>query len=117
MIQDITNIYNSRYHRTINMSPINARNPGNWSYVFKRINGPLIINKGSSECKFKLGDKVRRVIRQNICSKGSVQRFSDEIYTIVESKYFECSIYFLDGVDGWFYQNELCLVDKNINNN
>ena len=44
----------------------------------------MIINKGSSECKFKLGDKVRRVIRQNIFSKGYVQRFSDEIYTIVE---------------------------------
>ena len=57
------------------------------------------------------------MIRQNIFSKGYVQRFFDEIYTLVGSKYFECPIYFLDGIDGWFYQNELCFVDKNINDN
>ena len=52
------------------MSGIKARNPGNWSYVFKRINGPLIINKGSSECKFISGDKVRRVSDKIYLVKG-----------------------------------------------
>ena len=61
VIQDITNIYNNRYHRTINIILVNARNPSNYSYVFKRVNGPMIINKGSAECKFKLGVKVRKI--------------------------------------------------------
>ena len=60
VIKDLVDIYNNRWHRTLIMSPINARSPENFDYIFERVNGKIIINEGSKNCKFKIGDKVRK---------------------------------------------------------
>ena len=92
------------------MSPINARNPENFDYIFEKVNGKIIINEGSKNCKFKIGDKVRKIIKGNIFSKGYIQRFSDEIFIITDVKFVECPIYFIN--DEWFYENELVKISS-----
>ena len=102
-------------------------------YICERVNGKKNLYEGTENCKLKIGDKVRKIIKGNIFSKGYIQRFYDEIFIITDVKFVECPIYFIRPIhelnrniqnsqtqiinnedmlragraSPWFYENEL----------
>ena len=59
-LDDIVNEYNSTYHRTIKMKPIDDK-------------GNTYINIGKEDLKFKVGDHVRISKYKNIFAEGVLQ--------------------------------------------
>jgi hypothetical protein len=93
---NIINFYNNKYHLTLKMTPTEARMKENYNKVksvmsqFSEFNNRNYHNKP----KYKLGDKVRILLKQGMFTKGYKPKWSEEIYKINEIKY--------NGV--WFYK-------------
>ena len=90
------------------MSPLNARKEDSHNYIFQRINGRNMEDDNTQQ--FQICDSVRKIIRGNIFTKGYVQKFSDEIFNVVDVKFDKTYIYYLNSNDSgksWFYESEL----------
>ena len=75
--------YNSTKHRSIGMTPTDARKPSNYQQVFKNLYLKKVKAR-KKEPKYKVGDKVRISIKKDIFEKGFTINWSDKIYTITE---------------------------------
>ena len=100
--------YNSSYHRTIKMKPVDASKKSNENIVRKNYNFEIITNKK----KFKIGDKVRISLLKNTFEKGYTSNWSEQIYVIYDIKSSNVHYYYLkdlngEKLDGTFYQEEL----------
>ena len=85
--------YNHRYHRSIGMSPIEARLKKNYKEVYKKLYGTRIdedidymSNKSVRERlpKFSVGDKVRISLVKLFFEKAATASWSEEIYIVNE---------------------------------
>ena len=83
IIQPLMDKYNSTKHRSIGMTPTDARKPSNYQQVFKNLYLKKVKAR-KKEPKFKVGDKVRISIKKDIFEKGFTINWSDKIYTITE---------------------------------
>ena len=83
IIQPLMDKYNSTKHRSIGMTPTDARKPSNYQQVFKNLYLKKVKAR-KKEPKFKFGDKVRISIKKDIFEKGFTINWSDKIYTITE---------------------------------
>ena len=83
IIQPLMDKYNSTKHRSIGMTPTDARKPSNYQQVFKNLYLKKVKAR-KKEPKFKVGDKVRISIKKDIFEKGFTVNWSDKIYTITE---------------------------------
>ena len=80
-IDNVLSIYNSRYHRTIKMSPNEAEKDENQSTVLKALHQHYATYKVKRP-KFKVGDTVRISKLKNKFKRGYHATFSDEVFRI-----------------------------------
>ena len=73
----IVNEYNSTYHRTIKMKPIDVKD-NTYIDFGKEVN--------DNDPKFKVGDHVRISKYKNIFAKGYTPNWSEEVFVIKEIK-------------------------------
>ena len=77
ILDDIVNLYNNTYHRTIKMKPVDVKSS---TYIdsIKEIN--------DKDLKFKIGDSVRISKYKIVFAKGYVLNWSEEVFVIKKVK-------------------------------
>ena len=102
--------YNSTYHRSIMLTPSDARNPKNYQHVYNALYG--IVRKSTST-KFQVGDKVRITRKKGTFEKGFTPNWTEELFTISSVKATNPTYTIKDQlgepVRGSFYEQELQL--------
>ena len=99
-LDDIVNEYNSPYHRTIKMKPIDVKDIN----IGKEVN--------DKDPKFKVGDHVRISKYKNIFAKGYTPNWSEENFVIKKIKNTVPWTYVINDLNGEeiigaFYEKEL----------
>ena len=74
-LDDIVDEYNSTYHRTIKMKPIDVKD-NTYINIDKEVN--------DNDPKFEVGDHVRISKYKNIFAKGYTPKWSEEVFVIKE---------------------------------
>ena len=111
-IQDITEDYNNTPHSATKLPP-NEVNSENRETVYKTLYPNSLLK---TDCRLKIGDKVRKILQKDIFEKGYTQNWSQEIYIIDKIRQSDgvCWYYIktLDGkaIDGIWYYYQLNLV-------
>ena len=110
ILQPLMDRYNSTKHRSIGMTPSDARKPSNRTQVFKNLYFKKVQTR-NKEPKYKVGDKVRITVKKNIFEKGFTVNWTDKIYTITEVLKTLPPTYKIkddrQGIEGTFYEEEL----------
>ena len=75
--------YNSTYHRSIKLTPSDARNPSNYQHVYNALYGNV---RKSTSPKFHVGDKVRITRKKDTFEKGFTPNWTEELFTISSVK-------------------------------
>ncbi len=110
MLPSTLNFYNHKFHKTIQMSPIEASDPTNSLQVFLLHQS----KKGEKhkKHKFKAGDQVRISRIKDTFEKGSEPNFSYEIFTVeavlnTNPVTYKLMDYDKQPITGSFYEQEL----------
>lgn len=109
--------YNKTPHRSIGMAPLDVTND-NREQVYKQLYPDKNI---SVVCKYKVGDKVRKLRAKKDFEKGYTPNWSEKIYQIADSRQSHGVCYYkigeLDGkiLNESYYYYELNLVAKHDN--
>ena len=111
ILQALVDKYNTTKHRSICMTPTDAKKPSNYQEVFKN----LYFKKFESiniNPKYKVGDNVRISVGKKKFQKGYTINWSDKIYTISEIKETQPPTYVIQSdrgeeIKGTFYEQEL----------
>lgn len=109
ILQDLTDGYNSSYHKSIRMRPLDVCKE-NETIVFNNLYGNL--RKEKPVFKFKIGDVVRVSKVRNVFSKGYEQNYTEEYFTIASCIPRQPPVYKIQDYDGeiiggTFYEQEL----------
>ena len=103
VLDDIVDKYNTTYHKTIKMKPVDVKDDSFVEY-----------SEASNEKdpKFKIGDNVRISRYKNIFAKGYASNWSEEIFVVKKTKNIVPWTYvisYLNGEEivGSFYEKEL----------
>lgn len=112
VLQQITNVYNNRHHRTIEMAPA-AVNETNILRVWQNIrkNQKKNNNKRINNV-LRVNDYVRMVKKLDIFNKGFTPNYSDEIFKVYKVVERDPPVYFIKDledqtIEGAFYKQEL----------
>ena len=102
-LDDIVREYNSTYHRTIKMKPVNVKD-NTYIDFEKEVN--------YKDPKFKVGDYVRISKYKNIFAKGYTPNWSEEVFVIKKVKNTVPWTYVINDLNGeeiieTFYEKEL----------
>ena len=108
ILDELVNNYNSKYHSTIKMLPIE----GSKKINEKKIKNIYNFEKTKKLGKFKIGDRVRISLEKNIFEKGYETNWTQEIFEIYDIKYSNVPYYYLkdlnnEKLQGTFYEQEL----------
>ena len=76
-LDDIVDEYNNKYHRVINMKPIDVKD-NTYIDFEKEVN--------NKDPKFKVGDHVRISKYKNIFAKGYTPNWSEDVFVISKIK-------------------------------
>lgn len=110
ILQALMNKYNSTKHRSIGMTPLDARQSSNYQQVFKNLYFKKVQSRNKTP-KYKVGDKVRISVKKDIFEKGFTINWSDKIYTIIEVLKTLPPTYKIkddrEEIKGTFYKEEL----------
>ena len=116
ILQPLIDKYNSTKHRSINMSPLDARKPSNHQQVFKNLYFKKVQARRIKP-KYAVGDKVRITVKKNQFEKGFTINWSDKIYTISRVLKTLPPTYEIrddkEEIEGSFYQQELQKTSEN----
>jgi Integrase core domain len=114
LLPKLTEAYNHSYHRTIKSRPVDVTTK-NETDIWIRQYGNVAKNP---KPKFKVGDSVRIPKQKTVFSKGYIEKWTDEIFTIqsINTKY-KPELYTLqddknESIQGSFYPQELQKVDN-----
>ena len=119
VLPDIVHKYNNTYHRSIKCSPTTAREPSSYQHVFDSLFGggggdkrSTATAAASKPAKFKVGDRVRIVKKNNTFEKGFTPNWTEELFTISTVKRTQPITYTLadtkgESIQGTFYEQEL----------
>lgn len=113
VLDNIIELYNDKYHRTIKMSP-NQVNEDNENQLLETVySGSKVILK--KKHKYKVNDKVRISKYKGVFSKGYTSNWSTEIFQIVKVQDTNPTTYLLKDdtntpIKGSFYEAELLKV-------
>ena len=83
VVDKLIDNYNNRYHSTIKTTPNNAINE------IERINmlySAKYMKVAKTLPNYQIGDHVRHVVNLELFEKGSLSRFSKDVFTILEKK-------------------------------
>ena len=102
-LDDIVDEYNNTYHTTVKIKPIDVKDN---TYI----NADKEIN--NKDPKFKVGDYVRISKYKNICAKGYMPTWSEEVFVIKKVKNTVPWTYVINDLNveeitGTFYEKEL----------
>ena len=75
--------YNSTCHRSIKLTPSDARNPPNYQQVYSALYGNV---RKSTSPKFHVGDKVCITRKSGTFVKGFTPNWTEELFTISSVK-------------------------------
>ena len=110
ILQPLIDKYNSTKHRSIGMTPTDARKPSNYQQVFKNLYLKKVQAR-NKQPKYEVGDKVRISIKKDIFEKGFTINWSDKIYTVTEVLNTLPPTYKIkddrEEIEGTFYEQEL----------
>ena len=111
ILQALIDKYNTTKHRSIGMTPTDARKPSNYQEVFKNLYFKKVQSRNIKP-KFKIGDKVRISVKKKKFQKGYTINWSDKIYTISAIKASLPPTYIIQNdkgekIEGTFYEQEL----------
>ena len=84
VLQDLIDLYNRSKHRSIRMSPDEAKLPKNRDRVFRNLYGSRMHELGEQKPKFTLGQKVRIALELGAFDKKYGINWTDDVYTIKE---------------------------------
>ena len=103
VLDDIVNEYNSTYHRTIKMKPVDVKDNAYINFD-KEVN--------SKHTKFEIGDRVRISKYKSIFAKGYTPNWPEEIFVIKKLKNTVPWTYIINDLNGeeiigTFYEKEL----------
>ena len=133
ILTDLTYGYNQSYHRSIKMTPQEAKEKNNYQ-VWKNQYAPKLNSKGKKikssnkdqssrhQYKFKLGDKVKISHIKKTFDREYSEKWSGEIFTVVERKrnqnipMYKLKDYNNEVIESYFYEPELQLayMDSNV---
>ena len=100
--------YKSTYHRSIKLTPSDARNPSNYQHVYNALYGNV---RKSTSSKFHVRDKVRITRKKDTFEKGFTPNWTEELFTISSVKATNPPTYTIkdqlgEPVRGSFYEQE-----------
>ena len=118
VLQDIMQGYNTSYHRSIRMRPVDV-DKVNEDQVFQNLYGDIKKTE-RPVFNFKVGDVVRISKVRGLFAKGYQQNYTEEFFTVSSRIPRQPPVYRLtdydgDVIDGVFYEKELqkIIVSKN----
>ena len=119
ILQDIVRAYNTSYHRSIGMRPVDVTKR-NEHIVRRNLYPPIVKEKRHSKIKFKVGDSVRITRKKTTFQRGFDQTYGYEVYKVssIVNSYppnYKLVDYKNNPILGSFYSNEIQLVDKSDN--
>lgn len=111
IIQNFVKDYNNSFHRTIQMTPLEASNPENTLIVWHNMYGPQLVAK-YGQPKFRVGQTVRISKYKSTFDKGYLPNFTEEFFKIKSIVMGTPIVYKVEdlkdeSLDGIFYDNEL----------
>ena len=110
ILQPLIDKYNSTKHRSIGMTPTDARKPSNYQQVFKNLYFKKVQSR-NVQPKYKVGDKVRITVKKNIFEKGYTISWTDKLYTVTQVLNTLPPTYKIrndrNEIQGSFYEQEL----------
>ena len=116
ILQPLIDKYNSTKHRSVGMSPLDARKPSNHEQVFKNLYFKKVQARRIKP-KYAVGDRVRITVKKNQFEKGFTINWSDKIYTISQVLKTLPPTYKIrddkEEIEGSFYQQELQKTSEN----
>lgn len=121
VLPKIFHSYNSRYHRTIKMSPNDAELEKNQKLLFDVHNSrynKIVIKNNNKKPKFKKGDTVYIKFSNNPFTKSYSKTFSEEQYTIYKVNVrmpfptYTLKDYHNEIIEGNFMENQLTSIKK-----
>ena len=110
--------YNNTYHRSIKLTPSDARNPANYQRIHNALYAKVYARKATVP-KFYVGDKVRITRKKGTFEKGFTPNWTEEVFTISSVKATKPATYTIkdtlgEPVQGTFYEQELQLSTQEI---
>ena len=101
--------YNNSFHRSIKMSPNDARKKSNFEKVYKNLYSNQNFNRKQS---FKIGDKVRISLKKGSFSKEVNSAWSEELFVISDILHTSPITYIIKDlnneiIQGSFYKEQL----------
>ena len=109
VLSEFVNNYNTSYHRSIRMTPVEASKKKNESAVWENLYGEMPTSRKPA---FKIGDTVRIFRLRGKFKRGYTANYTDEIFTISTVLATNPPTYrIVDGdgeeIKGTFYEEEL----------
>ena len=103
VLNDIAYKYNSKYHRTIKMKPIDLKPDSYAEYS---------VESNEKDFKFQVGDHVRLSKYKNIFAKGYAPDWLEDVFMIIKIKDTVPCTYVIsdltgENIVGTFYEKEL----------
>ena len=117
ILPELVREYNHSYHRSIGLSPDDARKPENYTKVFKRLYKQQ--RSQVTTHPLHIGDRVRISIHKRLFEKGATANWSEEIFEIRGVEKSNPTVYRIkdsagEDIDGTFYRQQLQKTDQNI---
>ena len=103
--------YNNTYHRSIKLTPSDARNPAKYQHIRNVLYAKVNAQKATSP-KFNVGDKIRITRKKGTFKKGFTPNWTEEVFTISSVNDNKPPTYTIkdtleEPVEGTFYEQEL----------
>ena len=116
-LQNMVDKYNTTYHRSIKLTPSDARDPANYKHVFKALYGKL--KPPPSPAKFHVGEKVGISRKKDTFEKGFTPNWTEEVFQVSLVKHTNLITYSLEDLRGEpvkdsFYEQELQATNQQI---
>ena len=110
VLDALVQLYNSKHHSTIKMTPVEASLKINENKVWRNLY-PSIENRPLKP-KFSRGDRVRITRKMAVFDKGYMPRWTEEVFTIASNQYTDPPAYKIkdengEKIQGTFYEQEL----------
>ena len=107
VLDGVLELYNSRKHRSVRMTPSEASLSKNEGQVYHNLYGAIHVS--FPEAKYDVGDKVRISKQKGKFEKGYTPRWTEEIFEIDKVQYTNPETYKIkdlngEEIDGSFYK-------------
>ena len=117
ILHKILSSYNNSKHRSIGMTPKEARKPENYGKAYLHLYGNLDVR---GKPAFTIGDRVRiSKYKRKTFDKGYTPNWTEEVFTIDKIQMTHPITYKIrdgngEAIQGTFYREELQKTDQNI---